>query len=862
MLLCNLNQTVITASSDRTIHAWSPHSPSAAPSLIGRHRDYVKSLAWAKYPSLLFSGALDRQVAIWDVGAGHHETPLLSIDLNKADEWGGVGLEGERGSVYALGVDPTGRILAAGTPERVVRLWDPRVGDKTIAKLVGHSDCVRSVIVSEDGKHMLTGSSDSTIKLWSLAAHRCLHTFNHHTSSVWSLFSNHPNLERFYSGSRDGILCAVDVEQVGDISDGECVVLAREGYDESRKGDYESKSGDEGVRCIVGMDDEFVWTATGSSEIKRWRDVGRRVTRKFTDDVGASYHVSVPGLDQPFSPVPTDGALRNKRLSLEVDTPLIRTESRDSQTRTVAFAPPPNPREASSPGNNNNLSPGSFSRERSNDGRRTTLSGASIAGSVMSDASGLDEQQSGLNGIPYDSLVCLGIQDSPYSFGFGHHAHRSGDIPDGASGQARADGDGRPRARDEYEDREVASEAKPLRLVPDEVIAGRPGLVRSIILNDRQHVLTVDTEGEVGVWNIVKGQPVGRFSPADVAAALDLERGVDPETAVRKHSVEVLELVRDRIEGETMVITWCAVDTRIGSLVVHLEEGRVFDAEVYADESGVQEMQGAREDLRRESCPYGRNLSFVRRSLQSTSANGRSRTCSQVRRFSYWCRTQFLTLGLIRAEEREVISNRDGASLSPATTLSSLPSSIPRSPEIRGAPIDRGQSGHPHRKRALTGSFSSQGPPVLNIPGLAVPAARAAVVPDEEILSKSAPVSSTWQSFHALRSGPLPAIAQSPAVSLGGSATATSPLESSGGRGDYFSLNRRKDPSPSRGERDKEPPTPGSVTGLNLSTGTPATTPGGSKLGKLKFGKKKKPEAQMSPVVETKELIPEEDKVK
>jgi len=192
MLLCNLNQTVITASSDRTIHAWSPHSPSAAPSLIGRHRDYVKSLAWAKYPSLLFSGALDRQVAIWDVGAGHHETPLLSIDLNKADEWGGVGLEGERGSVYALGVDPTGRILAAGTPERVVRLWDPRVGDKTIAKLVGHSDCVRSVIVSEDGKHMLTGSSDSTIKLWSLAAHRCLHTFNHHTSSVWSLFSNHP----------------------------------------------------------------------------------------------------------------------------------------------------------------------------------------------------------------------------------------------------------------------------------------------------------------------------------------------------------------------------------------------------------------------------------------------------------------------------------------------------------------------------------------------------------------------------------------------------------------------------------------------------------------------------------------------
>ena len=76
--------------------------------------------------------------------------------------------------------DPAGKILAAGTPERVVRLWDPRVGDRSIAKLIGHSDCVRSVVVSEDGRYvgggspredahaecvqMLTGSSDTTIK--------------------------------------------------------------------------------------------------------------------------------------------------------------------------------------------------------------------------------------------------------------------------------------------------------------------------------------------------------------------------------------------------------------------------------------------------------------------------------------------------------------------------------------------------------------------------------------------------------------------------------------------------------------------------------------------------------------------------
>lgn len=50
--------------------------------------------------------------------------------------------------------DPAGKVVAAGTPERVVRLWDPRVGDKSIGKLIGHSDCVRSVVVSEDGRYV------------------------------------------------------------------------------------------------------------------------------------------------------------------------------------------------------------------------------------------------------------------------------------------------------------------------------------------------------------------------------------------------------------------------------------------------------------------------------------------------------------------------------------------------------------------------------------------------------------------------------------------------------------------------------------------------------------------------------------
>ncbi|RZM27241.1 MAG: SusC/RagA family TonB-linked outer membrane protein, partial [Pedobacter sp.] len=51
-------------------------------------------------------------------------------------------------------------------------------------------------------------------------------------------------------------------------------------------------------------------------------------------------------------------------------------------------------------------------------------------------------------------------------------------------------------------------------------------------------------------------------------------------TALERFSINkpnTMEMIKNRLEGETMVITWCQVDTKIGSLVVHLEEGRVFD---------------------------------------------------------------------------------------------------------------------------------------------------------------------------------------------------------------------------------------------------------------------------------------------
>ncbi len=51
LVLCNMNQTLLSASSDRTIRAWNPHDrdteKSGTPGLVGRHADYVKVLSFA-----------------------------------------------------------------------------------------------------------------------------------------------------------------------------------------------------------------------------------------------------------------------------------------------------------------------------------------------------------------------------------------------------------------------------------------------------------------------------------------------------------------------------------------------------------------------------------------------------------------------------------------------------------------------------------------------------------------------------------------------------------------------------------------------------------------------------------------------
>ncbi|KIY47740.1 WD40 repeat-like protein, partial [Fistulina hepatica ATCC 64428] len=539
IVLCNNNQTVVSASSDGTVKAWTPSS-GANPHTVGTHKDYVRCLAYCREQQWVASGSFDRTIKLWDLN-GLSDSPVIT--LNPADA------SAPKSSVYALATDPYGSLIASGSPERVIRLWDPRSARRT-GKLVGHTDNIRAMLLSDNGRYLLTGSADASIKLWSLAAQRCLHTFTHHTDSVWSLFSTHPSLEIFYSGDRAGQVCRVDVEDCADVSEGECLVLCREG-DGSPTSQGNASPGSsaqeyQGINAIVVMDDSLLWTASSTSNIQRWRIPPRRAMR------AAALFEDEEDVGMPQSSAKEWAPIRERE-----DEATMYGIPFESLVRLTS----PN-----DPFGTYSTRPGG-----SGDVEVATLYSAA---SVLS--------------VPRRSM------QSPLTPSFTHHNRTHG----------RTHSTSRPRtsprttlhtdestsenllsrhARLDYQTRELAADADPLLTVPDETVKGDVGIVRSVILNNRVHVLSVDMSGEVAVWDLIRCICVGRFAAADVADAWRQKRLYNTPEAPGPR--EALDTVRELIEGEAVVSSWCSSDSKSGVLVIHMND-KCFEAEIYADQVG------------------------------------------------------------------------------------------------------------------------------------------------------------------------------------------------------------------------------------------------------------------------------------
>lgn len=158
---------------------------------IAAHSDLVKSAAISPDGKIIASGSLDHTVKLWDLATGK----LLHAFTEHT------------GPVTCVKFSPDGKTIASSSAfqDGTIRLWDLE-SKKQITALRGSDWVVLSVwsiAFSPDGKILASGHhSDSTVKIWNLENGELLRTLRGHVWAVNSVAIS-PDGETVISGSFD-----------------------------------------------------------------------------------------------------------------------------------------------------------------------------------------------------------------------------------------------------------------------------------------------------------------------------------------------------------------------------------------------------------------------------------------------------------------------------------------------------------------------------------------------------------------------------------------------------------------------------------------------------------------------------------
>lgn len=133
--------------------------------ILHGHSHSVRCVAFSPDGTLIASGSTDNLVIIWDAATG-----TLRHVLNNHTQ-----------TVNSVFFSPDGQTVASASDDRSIRLWDVQTGT-LLRTLLGHNGLITRAVYSPDGNLLFSGGSDRTIRRWELATDKSRSIFRHKLS--------------------------------------------------------------------------------------------------------------------------------------------------------------------------------------------------------------------------------------------------------------------------------------------------------------------------------------------------------------------------------------------------------------------------------------------------------------------------------------------------------------------------------------------------------------------------------------------------------------------------------------------------------------------------------------------------------
>ncbi|PGH12413.1 hypothetical protein AJ80_06720 [Polytolypa hystricis UAMH7299] len=145
-------QKIVTVADDGKIKVWDVKSGFCIVTFT-EHTGGVTACEFAKRGNVLFTASLDGSIRAWDLIRYRNFRTFTAPS---------------RLSFSSLAVDPSGEVVCAGSLDSSdIHIWSVQTG-QLLDQMSGHEGPISSLSFAADGSHLVSGSWDHTIRIWSI----------------------------------------------------------------------------------------------------------------------------------------------------------------------------------------------------------------------------------------------------------------------------------------------------------------------------------------------------------------------------------------------------------------------------------------------------------------------------------------------------------------------------------------------------------------------------------------------------------------------------------------------------------------------------------------------------------------------